>query len=204
MTARAEYRRTAPALLEFDGLRCAVRDISAGGLRIEPAPPGRVWDLNRPVVGEVQLRSSGRQPIAGRIVRIDRSGLAIASVGTAWPSEDDIMAERTVLLQSSRERRGAPRLPVPVTFDASSPLRDVSVGGLRYQVGINERMPTVGEVIAGAVRLDADTTIEIRGRVIRRMGQEVAIALEAPGLPPELVELLRHRFFPGARSPSSS
>ena len=35
---RAEYRRTSPALLELDGLRCAVRDLGLGGLRVEPAP----------------------------------------------------------------------------------------------------------------------------------------------------------------------
>ena len=41
---RAEYRRTAPALLELEGYHCAVRDLALGGLRIEPAPAGRVWE----------------------------------------------------------------------------------------------------------------------------------------------------------------
>src|SRR5712691_9089297 len=41
---RVEYRRTAPALLELEGYRCAVRDLGCGGLRVEPAPAGRVWE----------------------------------------------------------------------------------------------------------------------------------------------------------------
>jgi hypothetical protein len=193
---RAEYRRTPPALLEFDGLRCAVRDISIGGLRVEPAPPGRVWDLGVPVVGEIQLRGTGRHPIGGRIIRIDRSGLAIVPDGSAWPPEDAIIAERTLLLQGSRERRVNPRLPVPVSFDATSPLRDVSVSGIRYQVAPFERPPAVGDAVSGELRVDAETIIEIRGRVIRRMGQEVALAIDPPGLPADTVERLRRRFFP--------
>ena len=43
LLARAEYRQTAPALLELEGCRCAVRDLGPGGLRVEPAPAGRVW-----------------------------------------------------------------------------------------------------------------------------------------------------------------
>jgi hypothetical protein len=194
---RAEYRRTPPALLEFDGFRCAVRDIGIGGLRVEPAPPGKVWDLNLPVVGEIHLRATGRHPISGRIVRIDKSGLAVAPDGSAWPSEDDIVTERALLQQGSRERRVAPRLPVPVSFDATSPLRDVSVSGIRYQVAPFERPPAVGDAVSGELRVDAETIIEIRGRVIRRMGQEVAIAIDPPGLPADTVERLRRRFFPG-------
>ena len=97
-TARAEYRRTPPALLEFDGLRCAVRDLGVGGLRIEPAPPGRVWSLGIAVVGEIQLRGSGRLPISGRIMRIDRAGLAIQPDG-AWPSQDLVNIERDLLMR---------------------------------------------------------------------------------------------------------
>jgi hypothetical protein len=41
LAPRAEYRRTAPALLMIDGFRCAVRDLGTGGLRLEPAPAGR-------------------------------------------------------------------------------------------------------------------------------------------------------------------
>jgi hypothetical protein len=198
-TARAEYRRTSPALLEFDGLRCAVRDVGVGGLRIEPAPPGRVWALGIAVEGEIQLRGSGRLPISGVIMRIDRAGIAVLPEGV-WPSQEAIDIEREQLMRGHRERRASPRLPVPVTFDVTTPLRDVSAGGLRYQVGPYEQPPAVGDAIAGAVRLDADTVIEIRGRVVRRMGREVAIALEAPGLDPDILALLRRRFFPAQSS----
>jgi hypothetical protein len=198
VTARAEYRRTPPALLEFDGLRCAVRDVGVGGLRIEPAPPGRVWALGIAVEGEIQLRGIGRLPISGQIMRIDRAGLAVLPEG-AWPSQEAIDIERELLMRSHRERRASPRLPVPVTFGVTT-LRDVSAGGLRYQVGPYEQPPAVGDAIAGAVRLDADTVIEIRGRVVRRMGHEVAIALEAPGLDPDILALLRRRFFPAQSS----
>jgi hypothetical protein len=200
-TARAEYRRTPPALLEFDGLRCAVRDLGIGGLRIEPAPPGRAWALGIAVVGELQLRGSGRLPISGRIMRIDRAGLAVLPEG-AWPSQEVVDIERDLLMRGHRERRASPRLPVPVTFDVATPLRDVSASGLRYQLGPYEQPPSVGDAIAGEIRLDAETVIEIRGRVIRRMGHEVAIALEPPGLHPDILALLRRRFFPGtAQSP---
>jgi hypothetical protein len=195
---RAEYRRTVPALLEFAGLRCAVRDLGIGGLRIEPAPPGRVWTLGLVVEAEIQLRGSGRVAISGRIMRIDRAGLAILPDGAAWVTEDAVAIERALLLGTSRERRAAPRLPVPVTFDVTTPLRDVSATGLRYRVGPHELPPSVGDPIAGAVRLDAETVIEVRGRVIRRMGPEVAIELEPPGLHPDVLALLRRRFFPGA------
>ena len=40
---RAEYRRTPPARLDLAGQACAVRDVNANGLRVEPAPPGRAW-----------------------------------------------------------------------------------------------------------------------------------------------------------------
>jgi hypothetical protein len=196
-TARAEYRRTPPALLEFDNLRCAVRDLGIGGLRLEPAPPGRVWTLGIPVQGDIHLRGSGRLPISGRIMRIDRAGLAVQPEG-AWPTQEIVDIERDLLLRGHRERRAAPRLPVPVTFDVSTPLRDISASGLRYQVGPYEKPPAVGEIIAGAVRLDAETVIEIQGKVIRRMGHEVAIALEPPGLHPDVLALLRRRFFPDA------
>jgi PilZ domain-containing protein len=201
---RAEYRRTGPALLEFEGLRCAVRDLGTGGLRIEPAPPGRVWTLGLMVEAEIQLRASGRLPISGRIMRIDRAGMAILPDGTAWPTEDAVATERALLLRGSRERRAAPRLPVPVTIDVTTPLRDVSTSGLRYLVGPRELSPAVGEAIAGAVRLDAETVIDIRGHVVRRMGHEVAIALDPPGLDPDVLALLRRRFFPGAGSAPAS
>jgi hypothetical protein len=193
---RAEYRRTPPALLEFGGLRCAVRDLGTGGLRIEPAPPGRVWTTNLEVAGEIHLRGSGRILIAGRIARIDRAGLAVLPYGSLWPSDEAVEAERALLMSNRRERRSAPRLPIPIALCAMTPLRDISATGLRYVVGPNERPPAMGGPVEGAVQLDADTVIEVRGRVIRRMGREVAVALEPPGLRPEVLTMLRRRFFP--------
>ena len=135
-------------------------------------------------------------------MRIDRAGLAVVPEGGAWPTQDAVNIERDLLMRSHRERRAAPRLPVPVTLDVTTPLRDVSAGGLRYQLGPYEQPPAVGDAIAGEVRLDAETVIEIRGRVVRRMGHEVAIALEPPGLPPDVLALLRRRFFPDATQSS--
>lgn len=200
---RAEYRRTPPALLEFAGLRCAVRDLGIGGLRVEPAPPGRVWTTNLEVAGEIHLRGSGRILITGRIARIDRAGLAVLPDGSLWPSEEAVETERALLMSNRRERRSAPRLPVPASLGAMTPLRDISATGLRYLVGPHEQPPAMGGPVEGAVRLDAETVIEVRGRVIRRMGREVAVALEPPGLGPEVLAILRRRFFPeggGART----
>jgi hypothetical protein len=193
---RAEYRRTPPALLEFGGLRCAVRDLGTGGLRIEPAPAGRVWTTNLEVAGEIHLRGSGRILIAGRIARIDRAGLAVVPYGLLWPSDEAVEAERALLMSNRRERRSAPRLPIPIALFAMTPLRDISATGLRYVVGPNERPPAMGGPVEGAVQLDADTVIEVRGRVIRRIGREVAVALEPPGIRPEVLTMLRRRFFP--------
>jgi hypothetical protein len=195
-TARAEYRRTPPALLEFSGLRCAVRDLGTGGLRIEPAPPGRVWAIDLEIMGEIHLRGSGRLLIVGRIARIDRAGLAVVPDGSLWPSDEAVEAERALLMSNRRERRSAPRLPIPAALGAMTPLRDISATGLRYVVGPYERAPALGGPLEGAVQLDAETVIEVRGRVIRRMGREVAVALEPPGLQPEVMAILRRRFFP--------
>lgn len=193
---RAEYRRTPPALLEFAGLRCAVRDLGTGGLRVEPAPPGRVWTTDLEIVGEIHLRGSGRMLIAGRIARIDRAGLAVVPEGSLWPPEEAVEAERALLMSNRRERRSAPRLPIPIALCAMTPLRDISAKGLRYVVGPNEKPPAMGGPVEGAVQLDAETVIEVRGRVIRRMGREVAVALDPPGLRPEVLAVLRRRFFP--------
>jgi len=195
-SARAEYRRTAPALLEYNGLRCAVRDLGTGGLRIEPAPAGRVWTMDLGITGEIHLRGSGRMLIVGRIARIDRAGLAVLPDGSLWPSEEAVEAERALLMSSRRERRSAPRLPIPLALGAMTPLRDISATGLRYVVGPNERPPELGGSVEGAVQLDAETVIEVRGRVVRRMGREVAVALDPPGLEPEVMAILRRRFFP--------
>jgi len=198
---RAEYRRTAPGLLELDGCRCAVRDLGLGGRRIEPAPGGRAWSLDQRVAGTVVLRSGERVALEARIGRIDRAGLALFPDGHVWPSAADIDAERTALLQRRRERRAAPRLPIPLpAADASgirTPLRDMSATGLRYALTRFESAPAIGSRIEGELQLDADTAIEVRGRVVRHVGREIAIAFDAPGLDPAVLELLHRRFFPG-------
>jgi hypothetical protein len=196
---RAEYRRTAPALLELDGLRCAVRDLGLGGLRVEPAPGSRVWSVDQQVSGTVVLRTGDRIALEARIGRIDRAGLALFPDGL-WPTGADIDAERSALQQRHRERRASPRLPIPLATDASgtgTPLRDVSAGGLRYALTRFESAPAIGSRIEGALQLDAETAIEVRGRVVRHMGREIAVAFDPPGLDPAVLELLHQRFFPG-------
>jgi len=196
---RAEYRRTSPALLELEGLRCAVRDLGLGGLRVEPAPGGRVWSVDQQVAGTVVLRTAERIAVEARLGRIDRAGLAFFPDGR-WPTEAHIEAERTALLQRHRERRAAPRLPIPLAADASAtgtPLRDVSAAGLRYALTRFESAPAIGSRIEGALQLDAETAIEVRGRVVRHVGREVAVAFDPPGLDPAVLELLHRRFFPG-------
>ena len=199
---RVEYRRTAPALLELEGYRCAVRDLVSGGLRVEPAPAGRVWEGNQQVTGILQLRTGERFAIAARIGRVDRAGLALFPDGNDWPTAVAIEIERTTLLQRHRERRAAPRLPIPTPsagpLGPGTPLRDVSATGLRYTLKPAESAPATGSRIEGALRVDADTTIEVRGQVVRHNGREIAVAFDPPGLDPELLTLLRQRFFPEA------
>lgn len=200
-TSRAEYRRTAPGLLELDGLRCAVRDLGLGGLRIEPAPAGRVWESGQYVVGTLQLRSGGRAEIAGRIRRIDRAGLAIYPEG-AWPGRQAIDAERAALMRNHQERRAAPRLPLPHRGSGGTgprtPLLDVSTTGLRYLLGPTEPVPATGSRVEGELRLDAEAVIPVCGTVVRHGGGEVAVAFDPPGLAPDILTMLRRRFFPAA------
>jgi hypothetical protein len=196
---RAEYRRTAPALLELEGYRCAVRDVAPGGLRVEPAPAGRVWEPGQQVSGLLHLRAGGRFQICGIIDRIDRAGLALIPDGDAWPDADAIDVERSSLVRWHHERRAAPRLPLPALGGASggrTPLRDVSATGLRYALAPSERAPATGSHVEGELRLDADTVIPVRGQVIRHVGREIAVALDPPGLTPDILALLRRRYFP--------
>ena len=196
---RAEYRRTAPALLELEGYRCAVRDLGPGGLRLEPAPAGRVWEFAERLTGVLSLRAGGLIQISATIGRIDRAGLALLPDSEAWPDTDSIDAERSALVRWHHERRSVPRLPLPVlpgTGGASTPLRDVSATGLRYALAPSERAPAAGSHVAGELRLDADTVIPVRGHVIRHVGREIAVALDPPGLTPEILALLRRRYFP--------
>jgi hypothetical protein len=201
---RAEYRRTAPGLLECGPFRCAVRDLGVGGLRVEPAPPGRVWVVSQPVAGELVLRASGRIAIAGSVYRIDRAGLAVLARDGRWPSEPAIAAERALLSQGQRERRRTPRLPLPAASNVRTPLRDVSASGLRYALAPGEPAPSVGSRLAGTLRVDAETSIPVEGRVVRHLGREIAVALDPPGLDPELLVFLRRRFFPERESESTS
>jgi len=59
-----------------------------------------------------------------------------------------------------------------------------------------ESAPAIGSRIEGALQLDAETAIEIRGRVVRLAGREVAVAFDPPGLEPAVLDVLRRRFFP--------
>ena len=197
--ARAEYRRTAPGLLELEGCHCAVRDLGPGGLRIEPAPAGRVWQYGELVTGILVLRAGDRIPIRARIGRVDRAGLALFPEGGGWPSMVAIEGERATLVQRHRERRAAPRLPIPAPAGDSrgTPLRDVSATGLRYVLTQSESAPATGSRIEGALQVDAETVIEVRGRVVRHLGREIAVAFDPPGLNAAVLALLRRRFFPG-------
>jgi hypothetical protein len=200
-TPRAEYRRTAPGLLELDGLRCAVRDLGLGGLRIEPAPAGRVWEPGQHIIGTLQLRSGGLVEISGRIRRIDRAGLAVYPEGD-WPGPETVDGERAALMRNHQERRGAPRLPLPHPASGGggprTPLIDVSTSGLRYLLGPTEPVPATGSRVEGELRLDADGVIPIGGRVVRHGGGEVAVAFDPPGLTADVLAMLRRRFFPAA------
>jgi hypothetical protein len=202
---RAEYRRTAPALLELEGYRCAVRDLALDGLRVEPAPAGRVWEFGERVTGVLHLRAGGLVQISATIGRIDRAGLALVPDSEAWPDPDLIDAERSTLVRWHHERRSAPRLPLPAlpgSGGASTPLRDVSATGLRYALAASERAPATGSHVAGELRLDAETVIPVRGQVIRHVGREIAVALDPPGLTPEILALLRRRYFPEDDDPA--
>ena len=98
-----------------------------------------------------------------------------------------------------RERLADPRLPIPAPAPGSAaihtPHRDISATGLRYALTRYESAPAIGSRIEGALQLDADTAIEVRGRVVRHFGREVAVAFDPPGLDPAVLELLRRRFF---------
>jgi len=79
---------------------------------------------------------------------------------------------------------------------AHTPLRDISATGLRYALTPYESAPAIGSRIEGALQLDAETAIEVRGRVVRLAGREVAVAFDPPGLEPAVLDVLRRRFFP--------
>ena len=194
---RVEYHRTPPARLDVAGQACAVRELNSNGLRIEPAPPSRAWYPSQAVSGVLHLRTSGPMPVAGRILRIGATGLVLVPDGSgAWPAAGAIEAERNDL-QRQRDRRSELRVQLPAFFPntaSPSPLRDLSVNGLRYVLVPGERPPAVGSAIEGDLRLDSDTVIIIRGRVVRCIGREVGIALDPPGLSSDLVEVLRRRF----------
>lgn len=195
---RAEYRHTAPGRLDVGGQACAVRDLSPSGLRVEPAPPGRAWQMGQAVSGMLHLRTSPPISIAGRVLRVGYAGLVIVPDGTgAWPGAAAIETERHDLERGHRDRRRVPRIPLPMfrpSGVAASPLRDVSATGLRYVLPRGERVPALGSRVDGEVRLDPDTVIPIRGRVVRHAGREVALALDPPGLGPDVLALLERRF----------
>ncbi len=195
---RVEYRRTPPARLDVAGQACAVRDLGPNGLRVEPAPPGRAWSAGQMVSGVLHLRTSPPTPVAGRVLRVGHGGLVIVPNGSgAWPGAGAIETERQDLEQSRRDRRREPRFPLPMfrpSGTAPSPLRDVSAAGLRYVLPPGDPVPAAGSAVRGEVRLDAETVIPIRGRVVRCDGREIALALDPPGLGPDALALLRRKF----------
>jgi hypothetical protein len=135
--------------------------------------------------------------IDATIGRIDRSGLALVPDEGGWPEPAVIDAERSSLVRWHHERRSAPRLPLPqLPGRGGTPLRDVSATGLRYALSPTERAPAAGSHVAGELRLDSETVIPVRGQVIRHVGREIAVALDPPGLTPDVLALLRRRFFP--------
>src|SRR5438128_2470055 len=79
------------------------------------------WEGNQQVGGTLQLRTGERFTIVARIGRVDRAGLALFPDGNDWPTAAVIEIERITLLQRHRERRAAPRLPIP-TPAAGGPL----------------------------------------------------------------------------------
>jgi hypothetical protein len=137
--------------------------------------------------------------VSGRIHRIDRAGLSIVPESSHWPDFATVEMERAALVRNHQERRTAPRLPLPVqqtgAANSNTPLRDVSANGLRYALGPSEHAPSPGSRLEGELRLDVDTVISVRGRVVRHANREVAVALDPPGLTPEILALLRQRFF---------
>jgi pyruvate/2-oxoglutarate dehydrogenase complex dihydrolipoamide acyltransferase (E2) component len=154
--------------------------------------------LGEQVTATLVLRAGERIAVGAVIGRIDRGGLALFPDGDRWPTAAAIEAERATVMQRPRERRAAPRLPIPAPAGApagaSTPLRDVSATGLRYLLTANESAPAVGSRIEGALRLDAESVIEVRGQVVRHYGREIAVAFDPPGLDPAVLALLRRRF----------
>jgi hypothetical protein len=103
---RVEYRRTPPARLDVAGQACAVRDLNPNGLRIEPAPPRRVWSPGQEVSGMLYLRTSRPMSVSGRILRVGATGLVIVPDGTgAWPAAAAIETERNDLDTALRRAR---------------------------------------------------------------------------------------------------
>jgi hypothetical protein len=72
----------------------------------------------------------------------------------------------------------------------------VSTTGLRYALAPGEGVPATGSRVEGELRLDADAVIPVRGRVVRHVAREVAVAFDPPGLTPTVMAMLRERFFP--------
>jgi hypothetical protein len=94
---------------------------------------------------------------------------------------------------SSRSGRGralyrvvypAPDRPRLVLEDgATGRVLDCSERGLRYRPDPGQRPPAFGAVVAGRVELQRGEPAEVSGRVIRVSDGDVALRLEAPGLP---------------------
>ena len=112
------------------------------------------------------LRARDRIAVEATIGRIDRAGLAFFPDGGRWPSAVDIEAERAALLQRHRERRAAPRLPIPSVGAGASGTAHAAPRHQRdrprYALTSYESAPAVGSRIEGALQIDAVTAIESR------------------------------------------
>ncbi len=90
--------------------------------------------------------------------------------------------------------RSAYRIPYPPSARArlfvgtdELALVDCSERGVRY-VSLPGPLPEPGDVITGRVRLLCDRTpIEVTGKVVRLFDREVAVELDAPGIPARLL-----------------
>ena len=66
---------------------------------------------------------------------------------------------------------------------ASAPVLDCSEGGLRIQLGPNQRTPAMRQPVSGRIRLRDGQEVPVQGSVVRVQGREVCLKLDRPGLP---------------------
>lgn len=69
------------------------------------------------------------------------------------------------------------------------PVVDVCERGLRFIAFEAERMPALGTMLSGRLRFggDDEEEVEVAGRVVRVQERDVAVQLEAPGIPLRII-----------------